>query len=39
MKEDGYRFFLSANHIWLTKEVPAQYLKKLQAHDQMETCP
>ena len=37
MKEDGYRFFLSANHIWLTKEVPAQYLKKLQAHDQMET--
>ena len=39
MKEDGYRFFLSANHIWLTKEVPAQYLKKLQAHDQMETDP
>ncbi len=30
MAEDGYRFFLSANHIWLTKEVPAVYLKKLQ---------
>ena len=28
--EDGYRFFLSANHIWLTKEVPVQYLKKLR---------
>ena len=30
MAEDGYRFFLSANHIWLTKEVPVQYLKKLR---------
>ena len=29
MTEDGYRFFLSANHVWLTKEVPARYLKKL----------
>lgn len=29
MINDGYRFFLSANHIWLTKEVPARYLKKL----------
>ena len=29
MTEDGYRFFLSANHVWLTKEVPAEYLKKL----------
>ena len=28
MVEDGYRFFVSANHVWLTKEVPAQYLKK-----------
>ena len=28
MTEDGYRFFLSANHVWLTKEVPAEYLKK-----------
>ena len=30
MAEDGYRFFLSANQIWLTKEVPVRYLKKLQ---------
>ena len=29
MIEDGYHFFLSANHVWLTKEVPAQYLQKL----------
>ena len=29
MAEDGYRFFLSANHVWLTKEVPARYLRKL----------
>lgn len=29
MIKDGYRFFLSANQIWLTKEVPARYLKKL----------
>ena len=28
MTEDGYRFFLSANHVWLTKEVPTEYLKK-----------
>ena len=30
MAEDGYAFYLSANYIWLTKEVPAVYLKKLQ---------
>ncbi len=29
MAEDGYRFFESANHVWLTKEVPVKYLKKL----------
>ena len=29
MAEDGYRFFLSANHVWLTKEVPAKYLREL----------
>lgn len=29
MSADGYRFFLSANKVWLTKEVPAMYLKKL----------
>ena len=28
MAEDGYSFFESANHIWLTKEVPVKYLKK-----------
>ena len=28
MAEDGYAFFESANHIWLTKEVPVKYLKK-----------
>ncbi len=28
MAEDGYHFFLSANHVWLTKEVPARYLRK-----------
>ena len=29
MAEDEYPFFLSANHVWLTKEVPVRYLKKL----------
>ena len=29
MTEDGYQFFLSANHIWLTREVPVRYLKKI----------
>ena len=29
MAEDGYRFFESANHVWLTGEVPAKYLKKI----------
>ena len=29
MTEDGYAFCLSANQIWLTKEVPVKYLKKL----------
>ena len=28
MVKDGYHFFLSANHVWLTKEVPARYMKK-----------
>lgn len=26
MVEDGYEFFLSKNNVWLTKEVPVQYL-------------
>ena len=29
MLEDGHVFYLSANQIWLTKAVPAVYLKKL----------
>ena len=29
MTADGYQFFLSANHVWLTKAVPAGYLTKL----------
>ncbi len=27
MHRDGYPFFLSANGVWLTREVPPQYLK------------
>ena len=30
MKEDGYEFYLSANGVWLTKEVPCRYLHKLE---------
>ena len=29
MSEDGYRFFLSVNGVWLTKLVPAEYLHKI----------
>ena len=28
MAVDGHVFFLSANHVWLTKRVPAQYLAR-----------
>ncbi|MDE6950248.1 MAG: RNA 2'-phosphotransferase [Lachnospiraceae bacterium] len=28
MYADGYPFFLSKNGVWLTKEVPARYLKR-----------
>ena len=28
MTEDGYVFYLSANKVWLTKNVPAKYLRK-----------
>lgn len=31
MAADGYKFYLSANNVWLTKEVPAKYLQKLEA--------
>ncbi|MCD8286975.1 MAG: RNA 2'-phosphotransferase [Clostridia bacterium] len=29
MEQDGYRFYLSANGVWLTKHVPVKYLRKL----------
>lgn len=29
MYRDGYQFYLSANGVWLIKEVPVKYLKKL----------
>ena len=29
MSADGYIFYLSVNGVWLTKEVPVRYLKKL----------
>lgn len=29
MTADGYKFYLSKNHVWLTKEVPARYLRKM----------
>lgn len=28
MHNDGYKFYLSANGVWLTKEVPIVYLEK-----------
>ena len=28
MTEDGFRFYLSANKVWLTKAVPPKYLSK-----------
>lgn len=30
MFEDGYPFYLAANGVWLTKEVPFHYLEKLE---------
>lgn len=30
MFEDGYKFFLSVNGVWLTKEVPVLYLEKTE---------
>ena len=29
MSEDGFLFYLSANKVWLTKAVPAEYLSKM----------
>ena len=33
MYHDGYRFYRSVNGVWLTKEVPVQYLRKAQKGD------
>ena len=30
MQRDGHQFFLSANGVWLTKEVPVRYLRAVQ---------
>lgn len=30
MYDDGYKFYLSVNGVWLTKEVPVKYLEKKQ---------
>jgi len=32
MHDDGYKFYISANGVWLTKEVPVKYLRKVQKH-------
>jgi len=32
MHDDGYKFYISANGVWLTKEVPVKYLRKAQKH-------
>ncbi len=29
MHSDGYEFYISENRVWLTKEVPAKYIKSL----------
>ena len=29
MAADGYHFYLSANKVWLTKQVPVRYLQKI----------
>lgn len=30
MEKEGYEFFVSANGVWLTKEVPVKYLRKTE---------
>lgn len=30
MAEDGFKFYLSANNVWLTDRVPAEYLEKIE---------
>ena len=36
MTEDGFRFFLSVNGVWLTKSVPPEYLRMIT--DDTATC-
>ncbi len=37
MAADGYVFYLSANHVWLTKGVPARYLSKCEGQPNQKT--
>ena len=30
MIKDGYKFYISANMVWLTKEVPVKYIKRIK---------
>ena len=30
MYDDGYKFFISVNGVWLTKTVPVKYLRKVE---------
>jgi putative RNA 2'-phosphotransferase len=44
MINDGYKFYLSENGVWLTKEVPAKYLEVIEpwlvvCEDQAWCCP
>ena len=39
MAEDGYDFYLSANKVWLTKAVPAAYLKELSEEEIQKAKP
>ena len=33
MTADGYKFYLSVNNVWLTKEVPVKYLSKAESSE------
>ena len=34
MAADGYHFFVTANHVWLTETVPAEYLQVIESQRQ-----
>ena len=38
MSKDGYKFYISINGVWLTKEVPTKYLKNYNIFCGAETC-